>query len=363
MQRSFGSRLETLCLRCCVARRTAWGAAAILALVMGSTGFALAEDAGGLLSAAPGEKVATGGSPVSALVVEQLTRGLPDRRAKGRPGVSRQVMVVDSTGQRLFMRDFRQDPTGNERLERLILVRMDQSPPAIYSISPDRRHYMEHPGDLNEIQRDRRIAEINAMRLVQTKYSARERKKYLQENPQLRLDGKRIVTADFAGGEELLGRQCESVVVKENNLKVIEAQITREIPGAKSYFHLYRRLGVFSEEVLQKLEAIEGVPLKARITVLSAFSQWALEAEMRAVRTVQVPSTIFELPEGATRLEPEATAGRCPVCGTEIEDPSTASIVVTEDNRTIHFCSDRCADAADNGETGAVDRKAVPGNG
>jgi hypothetical protein len=104
---------------------------------------------------------------------------------------------------------------------------------------------------------------------------------------------------DRGAQKEILGYQCQEVTVTENGRRVMRAWITREVEGARSFFHLYRRLGAFSREVLEKVATLEGLPLEAEITVVTAAPAFRISARCLSVKLVEVPDTAFEVPGGS----------------------------------------------------------------
>ena len=304
------------------------------------------QKAGGLLRPPPGGAVAPSTKTVRAVIVEQRTRGLPG--PKGSRQAGRQVMAMDSSGKRLFMQEYRQDENEREYLERFLLVHMEQTPPLVYSISPDGSRYLEHAGDMNDLQRDRLYVEENQRKLAE-QLSPRQRKQFYIEHPHLSEDGIRRVAVRREPGQELLGRQCERWIVEENNLTILDAQIATQFAGGASLFPLYQRLGAFSEEVLEKLREIKGVPLRGTITVVTALPRWTLDFEVTKLLEKDISAAYFELPPGAEQIVPEEISRDCPMhgsvktCKKFIEDPSVAFRYTLEGGRgTVLLCSSEC---------------------
>ncbi len=293
---------------------------------------------------APSTNSSSDPEAVPVLVIEQRTSGLPSNDPEEKAEEGRQLIVVDHGGRKLLMRDFRIDAkSGQAVLQRTVLLRLDHEPPRIYSIAPDGSCFIEHPGDLNDLQVKRRIQERNFLEQVK-RLSAAERKQFFIENPRLRPDGRREATQSMLQGETHLELECERLVVKENDLTIIDAQITRELPGARSYYHLYRRLGVFSEEVLDVLKEIEGVPLRSRITVVTALPIWTLEAEILSYREEMLSPRAFELPPDAKACPSDDVPANCPQCAKVIEDPASAVLYIRRGGTRVHLCSEECAD-------------------
>ena len=206
-----------------------------------------------------------------------------------------------------------------ERATRQVILRMDGSVPTLWELDPGRKTYREQAGDLNRYQLDRRIAEDAIIQNAKTR-ETQERDQLLKEN-YLKADGSRDVELKRSPGGTLLGRGCERIEITENGRVIIDAQVSREVPGATSYFHLYRRLGAFSAEVLAKMEAIDGVPLKAKITVVTALPARELEVEVLEVQGATRPIGYFRPPEDFKKESLIPKNPRCAYCGGTIENP------------------------------------------
>lgn len=348
-----------------------------------------------LLLAAP--RVASPDAPPAerpqGLRLEYETRGVfPGGDEDSSERRARQVITVDATGQRLLLLDFDevgppsrkapagestamgtgggqdggqdagevagevgatrlpgdgpQAPTPEWALRRKLILRMDLSPPTIYEVLPGAKEYREHAGDLNDLQKDRRIAEENERRLV-AGYSEADRKAHYKRYWWLRPDGSREVKVTRDQGKTVLGAGCEHLKVIENGREIIDAQIARVKVGAGSYYQLYRRLGAFSEEVLEKIKDVEGFPLEGRITIVTALPTRTIEFEATALALVDLDPTIFELPPGASRVEDIPDRVSCGQCGKEIEGGGEeASAKIRElDGRWVYFCTEECAEA------------------
>ena len=308
-------------------------------LLLGPASSVQAQAPGGLLIP-PGGLVA--GKSVRALVLDQVKRVPSGKGRKHLPVETRQVLIVDLDGNRLYMAEYGRDERGQEFLKQHIQVRLDEQQPRVYTLTADGRHYKEHSGDINTLQHERNVLESNEIELGKRIPSKRERDEYFRRNCHLRPDGRRVIDFSLDSGEKILDRSCEHLVVKENCLTIIDAQVTSAIPGARNYYHLYRRLGVFSEEVLERLRDLDGVPLKAKINVVTALRTWRLEVETNKMEVLQVPVAFFELPPNAQPIPAETGSGKCPRCGKEF-DEEVGVPYVDAGNRKIWLCSEECA--------------------
>ncbi len=311
----------------------AWGT-----LLCGHASSVQAQANGGL-AIPPGGVVV--GKSVRALVLDQVKR-VPSGTGRKRQLVeTRQLLIVDLDGHRLYMAEYDLDELGQEFLKQHIQVRLDGQQPRIYTLTGDGRFYKEHSGDLNTQQHERNILESNMISVGKRLPTKRERDAYFKKYCQIRPDGSREIDVSLDSGERILDRSCEHLVVKENCLTIIDAQVTSAIPGARNYYHLYRRLGVFSEEVLERLRDLDAVPLKAKINVVTALRTWPLEVETRRMNVRQVPVAFFELPPNAQLIPEDTGSGKCPNCGKEFEEEIGVDYV-DAGNRKISLCSEEC---------------------
>ncbi len=287
------------------------------------------------------------------LVLEQKAVGVPGQEADR---VLEQRIVLDANGKRLVLHLFQSEvrtekadaegspkaPAAPRILDRRVILRLDHEPPEIYEVWDGEKTFRRTIGDLNQLQEDRDRQEALELRHLRSR-PAKEQEEYLRDN-HVRRDGKRIVSVAKVGNATFLGRPCEEVKVFENDREVIHAWVTRDVPGAKSFFHLYRRLGAFSKEVLDRVEEIEGLPLKAEITVVTAAPAYRISAECLSLTTEIVPSSVFDLPsayqEKREELDPFVICPG-PGCGKKFErDQYGAKFPIN--NVSILFCSKTC---------------------
>ena len=303
----------------------------------------------GLVLTVTVERGCAQGAPESkprALRAEYRTSGvLPGSRPEEGARAAIQTITVDADGSRLIYEERIEDgPKGSSAAPkgegRKFILRMDLTPPVIYEILEGGKAYREHKGDLNEYQADRRITEDQLIKSSRQLKKA-EREALLKQNF-LRADGKRVVEVTRDEGKQVLGRPTEHLVVTENGRTIIDAFVTRSVPGSRSYYHLYRRLGAFSEEVLEKLAKLEGLPLTGRVTVVTALPAAKFDFEATKIDNADLPPTAFDLPPGAVRVEDIPSEAACHVCGKAIEDPENAPVRGFEGGRVIFLCSDVC---------------------
>ena len=284
-------------------------------------------------------------SKPKALRAEYRTSGvLPGSRPEEGARSAIQTITVDPDGSRLIYEERVEDEKARDgvpkREGRKFILRMDQTPPVIYEILDGGKSYREHKGDLNEYQADRRITEDQLIKSSR-KLNKAEREALLKQN-YLRADGKRTVEVTRDEGKQVLGRPTDHLVVTENGRTIIDAMVTRSVPGSRSYYHLYRRLGAFSEEVLEKLAKLEGLPLGGRVTVVTALPAAKFDFEATKIENVDLAPTAFDLPAGAVKVEDIPTEAACHVCGKRIEDPENAPVKGFEAGRVIFLCGDAC---------------------
>lgn len=292
---------------------------------------------------------AVGEEQVSVLTILQKTSGLEPQEDDTSPPTFQRV-TVDTAGKRLVLDEFRSQPRRQanpssvpEPVARRLILRMDKEPPTIWEVSPPKKEYREYEGNLNHLQRDRRITEINEIKLAKRTFSRREQEKFFQEN-YLRPDGKRVVELKRGKGETILGHECEHIVVVENGRTIIDAQISTDVPGARSYFQLYRRLGVFSEDVLNKISSIEGIPLKGKITVVSALPVHELEVEVLDIAHRKIPASEFKPPSGFRKYEEVPPELICAYCQKKLFRDRIGGKLQREDGSFLYTCSEECSE-------------------
>jgi YHS domain-containing protein len=285
---------------------------------------------GSLLGAAAAEPA------LKALRIEQITSGIPGHRPDEPTRSQRQVLLVDEKGERILLEAY---DLSSGRLEERTILRLDETPPVIRVVAPDGSSYREHRGDLNDFQKNRRIRELEQLRIVKT-LPRRERDAYLAQN-HWRLDGKREVTLEHGETRRLLDHDCRRVVITENGRRIVDGWIAEAAGGGRSYFNLYRRLGAFSDEVLEKLQAVRGIPLRASITVVTELPTYELEVEVQKIEEVAVPPATFQTPPGAKKIEEAPRETRCalPSCGKTV-DPKSAGGQGRIDGKVVYYCSE-----------------------
>ncbi len=258
---------------------------------------------------------------VPVLVVEQEISGIP---GMAEDAVSRQRLTLDTAGKRVLLESL-PDPRAGQRGIGLagseftrVILRLDREPQVIYEVDDTERVYRVRDADLSRLQEERDQMELQ-LTLKSRSLPEAARRKVLAEN-HLRADGKREVTVRRGGTREILGHGCEEVIVTENGREVIRAWVTAEIEGGASFYELYRSLGAFSKEVLAKVRPIAGLPLAARITVVTAAPAYDIEARCTAIdRGLSVSPAVFDVSEEYRKVEQVSGIVACPICGSEME--------------------------------------------
>ncbi|MGQ9589314.1 MAG: hypothetical protein ACUVYA_03355, partial [Planctomycetota bacterium] len=315
--------------------------------------FALPAVVSGALAARPGPAEGAAGEPegpgIAGLAIEYEAKGVfPGGDARDEVRRIRQRVTVDDSGRRLELLELEpaKKAAGNEpappayEVRRRLILRMDRDPPVIWDVL-DGGKFREHDGDLNSLQRDRRIQEKNELEIVK-RYPKKDRDAFFKEFWWLRPDGSREVTVERSPGATVLGRRCDRVRVLENGREIVDAQVAVEGPGARSYFHLYRRLGAFSEEVLEKIQGIPGIPLEGRITIVTALPTQTWEVEARSIDSVRLPPDFFDLPAGAVKVDEEPADPVCAWCKRRLGVPASRAPAKARlpDGTWIYFCSE-----------------------
>ena len=295
--------------------------------------------AAGLSPPAQGEPAAR------ALQLLQRRVGLGTESFEGKKVALLQRLTVDAAGRRIVLEELgRQEKLGvNEagpslpEVTRTVVVRMDREPAEIVEWFTAAKKFRRHSGDLNRMQKERDFAEANLLRLTRN-VTRKERETMLRTN-YLRADGKREVKAALTPGELILGRRCDHLVVTENGRTIIDAQMANDLPGASSYFELYKRLGVFSEDVLKAIGDVRGVPLKAKITVVTHLPAEEVEVEVLEVNEVDIDKVAFEPPAGFTELVAAKAKQDCPHCGKSVNTKRPGSKMRKASGEWLYFCS------------------------
>jgi hypothetical protein len=296
---------------------------------------------------------------IAVLRLKQEVRGLHRQRrteGKGAPkapdaheSVTLQDMTVDTSGQRLMLRTI--DAAGKtantpltEGANRVVL-RMDREPPEIVTFFDAERQYRAYEGDLNKYQDERDITEAHERRRILADQSMSKINQDAQlKKSFLRRDGKRVVEVEHGGTETVLGHPCREIKVTENGRVIIHAWITEDLGGGTSFYQLYRRLGTFSREVLDQIENLEGVPLRATIQLVTAGPPRKIEVRcIEVLANASVPSDFFGIPEGYEKFEEAPAVAPCPICSKRVErDQAGGAFADPIRKIRLHFCSREC---------------------
>lgn len=290
-----------------------------------------------LAASSPGRSADTRATAPRAVRVEQVTTGIPNPEPGGDPLSKEQVLTLSADGARLALDEFRPAPSTDQprQQEARYILRTDRTPPVIWSISPDGSRYREFEGNLNRLQRDRDVYERQLLELLPLR--SPEKQKQILESNFLRRDGSRFVDLTRGESRTILGYRCQRVTVTENGRVIIDAWISEDVVGGRSFFDLYRRLGAFSTEVLQKIKDLRGLPLQASFTVVTKLPSYDLEVEVKKVEEVDLEPGYFDLPSGATRIEEQPKVTRCALCGKTVE--ANEATRIRRSGKLLYFCS------------------------
>lgn len=263
---------------------------------------------------------------IRALVIEQEANGLPNQ-----PTEERVLQRLIVTADRLCL----EDPASGVAT----ILRLDRDPPAIFEVSTDQKHYREGRA-LDQIQRERDREERQILEKLQS--DPEKERVAVMADLHLRAGLEREVVIERPEGErEILGRKAKRVVVRENGRVVVDAWLSpeeAEIP----FFEFYRRVGAFSQAVLDRLREVEGLPLEVDFTVVTATLAHKIEVRARKVQTVEVPAWVFEVPAGAEKIE-ESPFAACPICGREVEKSAPAAgSSIRRDGTEVFFDRREC---------------------
>jgi YHS domain-containing protein len=299
------------------------------------------------------ESPAPAGS-IKVLALEQEANGIPGQKADQ---VSAQKMLIDPSGRRLILILYKPEaavppaPDGSappsaptREVDHRIILNMSVDPPELIEVWDQEKTYRRTAKDLNSIQEQRDKQE--AMQLSHLReMSPAEQKAFLEENHLLR-DGRRVVDVSRnVATKKILGHDCELVKVTENGLNVISAWIAKDFHGATSFFNLYRRLGAFSREVLERVAGIEGLPLEAEIKVVTTAPTYTIGARCVAVKEDEaIPASSFEVPAGYKEKKEAPAITSCPICGKPVERAETKYRISAENGVIYYYCSKKCQD-------------------
>ena len=290
------------------------------------------------------------GAARAMLVVEQEVRGLPGLE-EGQ--VVRHRLTLDIAEQRAVLEVLPSDPSKSKEAASLslsdeganrIILRGDMDPPLIYEIVDREKRYRVRKDDLNRIQLERDAYE-EQIRRTASQLTEANRKKLLRDN-HIRPDGKRIVEVRYGGDKTLLDYRCREVFVTENGRQIIHAWMTEEIPGG-NFYQLYRKLGVFSEQVLEKTAALKGLPLSMKLRIVTAGPDPEIEVLCTKVDRKDIATSIFELPAGYEEFKEPEPITQCPICGREIDTDAPGAVfkplpVPRRGPKDFPLCSAKC---------------------
>ena len=266
--------------------------------------------------------------------IEYRTTGLlPGAGRDEKPGTVFQKITVDSTGSKLLYEETREGAPGVRR----VLLRADGPKPVIYELL-DGNRYKEHEGDLNQLQKERNTIEQNEI-LSAKHLPKKEREAFFKESSWLREDGTRTAAVSLKPAGKVLGFACQQLVVKENGRIIIEGDVAKLPIAGGGPFQLYRKLGAFSDEVLEAISKVDDVLLKGKITVVHPLKANVFEVEATSVESVPVDSKLFEV-TGLTRVE-EPKEVKCAFCGKPV-DPKAPGGRAFLDGVEHFYCSEEC---------------------
>lgn len=267
---------------------------------------------------------ATSTETVLGIQLDQESNGIPGRESE------------EKTLQRIY---FAPDRMRLEDLQSGItyIFRLDQDPAAVWELSADRKYY-RNGKDLGKIQVDRDRFERQVIETLKGQPES-ERAEHLRNN-HLRLDGSRVVTAKSEAGLELLGHKTVRHQVEENGRVVVDALLCEDFGVQIPFFEFYKRVGAFSGDVLAELQKLRGIPLQARLTVVTAGLTYPIEARVTRIEKKALDLSLFELPEGAEELI-ESPFVPCAWCSREVEKAAPGAKYI-RNGETIYFFSKEC---------------------
>ncbi|MFN0060274.1 MAG: hypothetical protein ACKVX7_17585 [Planctomycetota bacterium] len=243
--------------------------------------------------------------------------------------------VDEAVEQQLFMTKDRlrlNDPSAN----RYFILRLDREKPLVYEVAADSKHYTlgkEH----EQIQRRRDVREQDQLRQALAESDA-VRDRILRDNYLIVEAGQlvRKVTVEEQSAEDYLGHKTRRYLVSENGRLIVDALVATDLPVSIPFFDFYRRVGAFSNEVLEALRKIPGVPLQAKIKVVGEVVTRPLEVRATSIAELPPQDDLFEIPPGCVELK-ESPFAPCAVCGEQVERASGYSHYVPALNAKVYF--------------------------
>ncbi|MBN1419483.1 MAG: hypothetical protein JXP34_11945 [Planctomycetes bacterium] len=280
------------------------------------------------------------GEEIPALRVVQRIEGFPGLE-QDRPTT---VVLVIARDRLVASRDF--DGT-------VFIVRLDIDKGRMYEIAPNRKHYREWI-EFQDLQKERDVFERQLISLLKEELKGDEYERALAKH-HLNPDGTRKAAVEEPKAEreiELGGttHRARQVIVTENGRRIIDAWYAplpadaTDLAGQIEFYEFYRRLGCFSDAVLDVLKGYttdhRGIPLEARIRVVTATLNYDLKARTIEFSKTTVPATLFEVPSGAEKVDPEKAIVKCawPACQEQVEIAAPPYKWRDRSGRWYYFC-------------------------
>ncbi len=257
----------------------------------------------------------------SVLRVDQKTSGLPTRTSDKSDGVSYQTLLIDAHSQRVKLIDY--TDAKRTKAKDVFILRQQGEESVVWHFPGGGKRYREIRRELGNRQLKRTLEERAKLRII-LRMRARERGPALKREhllPGLRRD----VVVERKPSAKVLDLPCEVLLVTENKREIINGVIVVNHPTINiarqsgAYFEMYRRLGVFSKEVLDKLADVHGIPVRAKITVVTDLPPYTLSVDVSRLDEAKVDTAEFELPKGAEKIEDRPPFAPCADCGKKVE--------------------------------------------
>jgi YHS domain-containing protein len=270
------------------------------------------------------------GPTVDALVIQHEMTGRP-----GSPEETTSVQNALVSSDRVLVED---------RSRGLVsILRLDQAEPLLWEVSADQAFYRETK-DLGRIQKDRVQQEKQLLRRV-ADLPAAERESLLKANHiRVSEDGElvREITVEENATDEIRhDLPVRNVRILENGRLIVDALVADvDIPFSLAKFH--SASGAFSEQVLEALEKVKGLPLEGSIQVVTATLSHSLQFKVTQWhRSSEIPLSVFDLPPDCQKIE-EKSFVNCPVCGSEVERDASAARARKRDGSWYYFDRRSC---------------------
>jgi hypothetical protein len=225
-----------------------------------------------------------------------------------------------------------------------IIVRFDKK--VIYSLRGGTKTYEEEPLDsLAEMGKERsEDREKKRKRILERARDEEEKERYLKELG-LREDGRTVVTLVEPGEtKDLGGHTCQAREIRENDLAILRIFEADDLERPRGLFRLFAETGVFSQEIVEKLDSFAGFPLGIELKMDFSIALVHIQVAATSVEAVDLASLDFEIPEGFQLEKEEAgeEALACHICKSPVKKDTPHHLFIPSLGETRLYCTAEC---------------------